>query len=199
MTFIQTIPQDQATGEILDLYRREQGGLDYLPNYAGVFCHRPQVMQAWADLQRALRQHLDARSFGLVTLASALALGSSYCSLAHAKKLIQKFYTEREMIAIVADESDSPLSYADRAMMSFAAKVVGDAPAVTQADINRLREAGFSDAGIFDIVAAAAGRCFFARIPDALGARPDASLGCMDQTLLGLLTVGRPLGEEEHK
>jgi len=199
MTFIQTIPQDQATGEILDLYRREQGGLDYLPNYAGVFCHRPQVMQAWADLQRALRQHLDARSFGLVTLASALALGSSYCSLAHAKKLIQKFYTEREMIAIVADESDSPLSYADRAMMSFAAKVVGDAPAVTQADINRLREAGFSDAGIFDIVAAAAGRCFFARIPDALGTQPDASLGCMDQTLLGLLTVGRPLAEEKRK
>jgi cysteine synthase len=60
--------------------------------------------------------------------------------------------------------------------MTLATKVARDAATVTQGDIDSLRNAGFTDAGIFDVVAAAAWRCFFAKMPDALGARPDVNL-----------------------
>ena len=59
-----------------------------------------------------------------------------------------------------------------------------------------MRAEGFSDTEIFDVVAAAAWRCFFAKIPDALGALPDKALGELEPELLDLLLVGRPLEQE---
>ncbi len=193
MSYITTISPEQATGEVLALYHRQQGSQDYLPNYARVFCYRPKVMQAWANLQRELRVDMDAKTFGLVTLAAALAIRSSYCALAHAGKLMRDHYTEREMLAIVRGDEESPLTGAEKRMMAVAARVAGDSGSVTQADIDALRLAGFSDARIFDIVAVAAARCFFAKIPDALGVLPDATLGKMSDALRALLTVGRPV------
>jgi uncharacterized peroxidase-related enzyme len=193
MSYIRTIAPEEARGAVLALYERQRGDLDYLPNYARVFCHRPQVMQAWADLQRAIREELDTRTYSLITLAAALAIRSSYCALAHGRKLLQRYFTEEELIAIVRDEDNSALSGAERVMMRFARKVALDSSSVTAADIDALRDAGFSDAQVFDIAAAAAGRCFFAKLPDALGVRPDAALGDLPQALRELLESGRPV------
>ncbi len=191
MAFIGTVPEDRAEGEVLAMYRQERGDLDYLPNYAGVFSHRPRVMAAWAALQREIRGQLDGRTYGLITLAAALALRSSYCALAHAGKLLRHHFTGPEMLAILRGE-DSPLTGAERAMMHVARKVAVDASAVNTADIQSLRDCGLDDAAIFDVVAAAAARCFFAKVPDALGACPDAALAAIGEPLLGLLALGRP-------
>jgi uncharacterized peroxidase-related enzyme len=183
MCYITTIAPEEATGAVQALYQQQQGGLDYLPNYARVFCHRPQVMQAWADLQRAIRQEMDTRTYSLITLAAALAIRSSYCALAHGRKLLGRYFR---------DEDPSPLAAGERAMMHFARKVALDSSSITATDIHALRDAGFSEARIFDIAAAAAARCFFAKLPDALGARPDAALGDLPPRLRDLLAVGRP-------
>jgi len=193
MCYIKTTAPEEATGWVLALYEQQQGGLDYLPNYARVFCHRPPVMQAWADLQRAIRQEMDTRTYSLITLAAALAIRSSYCALAHGRKLLERYFTEEEMMAIVRDEDASPLSAGEKAMMRFARKVVLDSSSVTATDINALQAAGLSDSQVFDIAAAAAGRCFFAKLPDALGVRPDAALGDLPQALRKLLETGRPV------
>ena len=193
MCYIRTIPPEEATGAVQALYERQQGDLDYLPNYARVFCHRPQVMQAWADLQQAIRQEMDTRTYSLVSLAAALAIHSSYCALAHGRKLLGRYFTLEEMVAIVNDEDAAPLSAAERTMMRFARKVALDSSSVTASDIAKLRGVGFSDAQVFDIAAATAGRCFFAKVPDALGARPDAALGDLPQALRALLETGRPV------
>lgn len=193
MAFIATIAAAAASGEVRAMYERQRGGLDYLPNYAGVFCYRPRVMQAWAELQREIRAHMDDRSFGLVTLASALAIRSSYCALAHGRKLCQRHFSPGELAAIVRDPATSALSAAEKAMMSLAARVARDSSSVTREDIDTLRDAGLDDAQIFDIVATAAARCFFARVPDALGVQADPALADLDASLLELLTVGRPI------
>ncbi|MEJ2531396.1 MAG: carboxymuconolactone decarboxylase family protein [Halioglobus sp.] len=192
MCYIATIAPEEATGAVQALYQQQQGGLDYLPNYARVFCHRPQVMQAWADLQRAIRQEMDTRTYSLITLAAALAIRSSYCALAHGRKLLGRYFSEEQLLAIVRDEDPSPLAAGERAMMHFARKVALDSSSITARDIHALRDAGFSEARIFDIAAAAAARCFFAKLPDALGARPDAALGDLPPRLRDLLAVGRP-------
>jgi uncharacterized peroxidase-related enzyme len=193
MAFIRTLPADAATGEVRAMYESLQGKLDYLPNYAAVFCYRPRVMAAWAELQRSIRAELDDRSFGLITLAAALAMGSSYCALAHGKKLCRQYFSTTELAAIVRDPATSSLSAVDQAMMSLATRVALDSSAVTQSDIDVLLDAGLDEGRIFDIVAVAAARCFFARVPDALGAQPDAALADLDQELRDLLTVGRPI------
>jgi alkylhydroperoxidase family enzyme len=77
--------------------------------------------------------------------------------------------------------------------MAFAEKIVADATSVTQADVDRLRGVGLGDTEIFDIAAAAAARCFFSKLLDALGIEPDAKYGALDPDVRDALVVGRPI------
>ncbi|HEY6015270.1 MAG TPA: hypothetical protein VIU16_00680, partial [Gaiellaceae bacterium] len=76
-----------------------------------------------------------------------------------------------------------------------AEKVVDDATAIGDADLQPLRDLGLSEAEIMDVVLAAAARCFFSKTLDALGVRPDASYAELDPELREALVVGRPIAE----
>jgi uncharacterized peroxidase-related enzyme len=196
MAFVSTVAVEKAAGEVRAMYERTQGSLDYVPNYAKVFSHRPDVMAGWSGLLASIRGHLDPRRYELVTLAAARALRSSYCSLAHGSVLLQRFYSVEQLTAIAADPAVSTLSPAERAMMAFAEKLARDATAVTQGDLRALREHGFTDTEIFDIAATAAARCFFSKLLDALGAEPDAAYDTLDEGLKRRLTLGRPISRD---
>ena len=77
--------------------------------------------------------------------------------------------------------------------MSFAEKVAGDAVEATPADVEALRGHGLTDAEILDVAAAAAARCFFSKVMDALGAEPDAAYAGVEDGLRSRLTVGRDI------
>ncbi len=193
MAFISTIPEEQAPDEVKRMYDQNLEKQRYIPNYSRVFSHRPQVMEAWAGLLRSIKSNMDTRRFELVTLATALALKNSYCSLAHGSVLRQKFYEPGQVALIAKSHLSADLTSAEKAMMGFAKQIARDASAITQADIDGLREHGFSDAEIFDITTAATARCFFAKTLDALGAEPDEIYLELDEELRQTLTVGRPI------
>jgi uncharacterized peroxidase-related enzyme len=193
MSFINTITANDAIGDVKDMYQQLQGKKEYLPNYAKVFCYRPQLMKAWSQLQKTIQLTIDHRRFELVTLAAAQVINSSYCSLAHGQVLSKKYYSDEQLVAIVANREDSPLDLADKAMMDFARKVAKDSASITQQDIDVLKKLGFDDAAIFDITATAAARCFFAKIADALGAQPDRAFQAMEASLKQQLLVGRAI------
>lgn len=192
MAFIRTIAPQQAKDETRSMYERQQRHYGYVPNYAQVFCYRPELMKLWADLQSGIRRHIDPRRFGLVTVAAARALHSSYCSLAHGRALTE-FFSVEEVCGIVEGKGPSALSTAEQAMMDFAGRVARDAATISAADVDVLRSHGFSDAEIFDIAAAAAARAFFTKVVDGLGAQPDAAFHDLDDALKAALTVGRPI------
>ena len=58
-------------------------------------------------------------------------------------------------------------------MLEFSEKVAGDAWKMTQDDTRALRRAGFSDAEILEIVAAACYRVYISKFADALGVELD--------------------------
>ena len=45
MAFIKTVPTTEAQGDVLAMYERQEGEWGYVPDYAKVFCHRPEVME----------------------------------------------------------------------------------------------------------------------------------------------------------
>ncbi|MFY0990645.1 carboxymuconolactone decarboxylase family protein [Halomonas sp. C05BenzN] len=192
MSYIETIAPDQASDEVREMYRRQQAHFGFLPNYARVFCHRPEVMASWASLLATIRRHVEPRRFELVTLAAARALGNAYCSLAHGRALAG-LVGEAEARAIAAGGEGSTLTAAERAMMAFAGQVARDAGSVTAGDVAHLRAQGFADDEIFDIVAVAAARAFFTKMLDGLGAEPDAPFREVDAGLREALTVERPM------
>jgi uncharacterized peroxidase-related enzyme len=195
MAFIETVAVDQATGDVRAMYEHYQANLGYVPNYAKVFSQRPQVMDGWNNLLASIRSHLDLHRYELITLAAAGALRSSYCMLAHGTILQKKFYAPEQVRAIADDFASAGLAPAEVAMMAFAEQVARDATAITEADIQGLRIHGFTDAEIFDIAAAAAVRCFFSKLLDALGAEPDMTYLQLEDDLRHQLTVGRPISQ----
>lgn len=195
MAFITTIPEDDAPDDVKHLYDQNLEKQGYIPNYSRVFSHRPQVMEAWGNLLRAIKSNMDMRRFELATLAAARALKNSYCSLAHGSVLRQKFYSPEELTLIAKDYRSADLTPAEIAMMVYAEQIALDASAVTENQIQELRDHGFSDAEIFDIATAAAARCFFAKTLDALGAEPDELYWKLEESLRQSLTVGRPIAE----
>lgn len=196
MSLITNTPEAEATGEVAELYRRLQGRKEYLPNYAGVFGHRPALMEPLSTLQETLKAHLEPRLWALVSLAAAREMKASYCALAFAKRLILREFTEKELVEILRDEASPLLDERERAAMRLATRVAGDSSRMEQSDIDAARRAGFTDTEIFDLVAAAAWRCFFARIPDALGSAPDRALGHFGEELLELVVLGRALEQD---
>lgn len=192
MAFINTISANDVTGDAFVMYERQQTHYGYVPNYATVFSHRPEVMRRWGELLASIKRPMDKRRFELATLAAAQTLGSTLCSVAHGKALLE-FFCPEDVAAMARGKVPASLSPAEAAMMDFARAVARDASAITADDVATLKQHGFSDAEIFDIVATAAGRAFFTKIIDALGVEMDAPLRAMDPLLRDALAIGRPV------
>lgn len=192
MSFIETTPPDQASGDVLAMYQRQQSAWGYVPNYARVFSHRPEVLARWGRLLAEIRRPMSDRSFELVTFAAAIELRNTACSLAHGKRLTE-FFSEEEICGIAAGEFSTSVTRPEQAMIVFARQVARDASSITPEDVGVLKSHGFTDAEIFDIAATAAGRAFFTKLLDALGVALDESFMKIDQSFRDPLTVGRPI------
>ena len=192
MAFIRTIPPSEAQGAVREMYQQAERRFGYVPNWAQAFSLRPAVRDGWAALLASIQSNLSVRTYELATLAAARALRSSYCSLAHGSVLADKVFDAPTVTAIMRDADHTPLEPHERAMMAFVEKVAVHADRITPADIEKLRAHGYQDEQIFDVAAAAAARCFFSKLLDALGVQADSAFNDLDPTLREALTVGRP-------
>ncbi|NTJ42155.1 peroxidase [Agrobacterium larrymoorei] len=197
MPFIDT-PEPKVSRKTAEMYRGAEETYGYLPNMYRTFGHRPEVMESWSNLLVNLRGNMEIRRYELVTLAAARELRSSYCMLAHGSVLLREGLSEAELTAIIHDAPDAPIDDQERAIMHFAAKVVHDATSTTQADIDALKNLALTDAEIFDIAAAAAARCFFSKILDAMGTNADpAYVKKLGPSLANELAIGRPIEDAQ--
>jgi uncharacterized peroxidase-related enzyme len=195
VTFIDTIPEDDAEGATADWYAADREQLGYLPNYTKVFGHRPAAYAAWKQLGGAVGGAMDPRRYELATLAAAKVLRSSYCALAHGKILAEQLLGPEATRAVADGDADTVLDPADAEIVRFATLVARDAAAVTAKDVDRLRAVGLSDEDILDVTLAVAARCFFSTVLEALGVQPDPAFRALDPDLRAALTVGRPIAE----
>jgi uncharacterized peroxidase-related enzyme len=174
-------------------YEQQEQAWGYLPNYASLFASRPDVAEAWTQLNLTIRGGMDRRRFELATIAAARSRSSTYCLAAHSKFLRDVCSDESAMLALASDPTGSSLEPVDQAVVAFAAKAATDPASVDSDDVAQLREQGLTDADIADVIFAVAARCFFATALDAGGAEPDPQLGvAFDSDTRARLAVGRP-------
>jgi uncharacterized peroxidase-related enzyme len=192
--FIDTIPEDAATGAVADYYQHQRESWGFLPNYARLFSSRPEVAQAWNQLNLSIRGGMDRRLFEIATIAAARALHSTYCTVAHSKFLRDVCGDEATLRRIADDPSGAGLSPQDRAVFEFATRVATNAAATERADVDTLRAHGLTDVDVANIVFAVAARSFFTRVLDGLGAQLDVQTAdAFVPSLLESMLVGRPV------
>jgi uncharacterized peroxidase-related enzyme len=193
MPHLQTVPPEEAAGEVKALYDHDLAAHGYVANFTRAFSCRPEVLQGWLGLKNAITSGMDPRLYELATVAAATAIKSSYCSLVHGRILASGYCSAEEVVNIAGNDVAGALGAADAAVVRFARKVAEEAEKITQEDVDGLRDLGFSDADVFNIILASAARCFFSKVLDATGTLPDAALHEIPDQLRSALTVGREI------
>ncbi len=77
------------------------------------------------------------------------------------------------MRALETDYRTAALTAADRGMLDFAVKLTRTPGEMTRGDVDALRQAGFGDAAIHDIVQVAGLFNYYNRLADGLGIEPE--------------------------
>jgi uncharacterized peroxidase-related enzyme len=187
---VHPVPPEQADGIVREIYDEDLRDDGYVSNMTLLFSLNPAAYQAWAALIGTIRGQMDLRRYELVTMAAATALRCRYCVSAHGNRILESDIFDREQLeAITRDFRSAGLPEVEVALMELAEKVALHAYKVTPEEIDRLRSFGLTDVEIFNVVLAAAARCFFSKSLDAMGAEPDAALAATND-LVELVGLG---------
>ncbi len=194
--FLKTVSEGDATGAIAEIYARQKAQLGFVMSTAACMTPRPDLLPVYMDFVSKMRGgfSLGERGWQLITFIAAKHVPSTYCSMVYGKQLIDVLGSKEKVLAVQRDFRNAGLAPKDVAMLAYAEKVVLDASNITQADVDQVRAAGFTDQEICDIALCAAFRCFISRFFDAMGAGPEPEFIDADETFRAAMTVGRAPG-----
>ncbi len=187
------LEQPPLTPQAQALFDDDLKEFGYVWNASRLWAYQPDTVERLFEVmsQAFEPSGLGFRQRAILVASAASALGDSCCSLAWGGKLSGA--SDPALAASVIDGTDTGLTDQEKAMASWARKVVKDPNATTLADVQELRDAGLSDSQIFAITTFAALRMAFAAINDALGVTPDAQLvASLPPAVTAAVTYGRP-------
>ncbi|MEO3860973.1 hypothetical protein [Acrocarpospora sp. B8E8] len=191
-----SVPEPTAEGR--RVFDEDIAELGYVMNVTRLWAYQPATATGLFDLLRRANSadNLSLRQRFILVTACASAFGDSYCSLMWGSKLATA--SDAQTAAEVLRGADDGLSTSERVMAGWARKVARDPNATSEADVQALRDAGFSDSQIFTITVFVALRLAFSTVNDALGLLPDAALrSTAPAEVRNAVTAGRPIEEEK--
>ncbi|WP_215779914.1 carboxymuconolactone decarboxylase family protein [Paludibacterium sp. B53371] len=150
---VDTAPQ--ASQAILDAVHKQLG---VVPNLFRLIAQSPAALQGFTANSGALAKTLDVKTRERIALAVAQINGCDYCLSAHSYLGLNLAKLSAEEITL--NRQGRSADAKANAAVQFAAKVVRERGQVSAADVLALREAGYSDANIVEIVAIAAENIF---------------------------------------
>jgi len=145
----------EAAKPILDAVQRQLG---VVPNMFRLIASSPAALQGFTANNIALAKTLDAKMRERIALAVAQVNGCDYCLSAHSYLGLNLAKISPEEVALNRQGRSSD-AMADAAVR-FAVKIVRDRGHVTDADVRSVRDAGFSDGQIVEIIAVAVENVF---------------------------------------
>jgi len=140
-----------ATGDAKVLLDGVKAAVGVVPNILATFVHSPKVLEGYLAFNAALgRGVLSAKVREQIAVAVAGANACDYCASAHTALGKGAGVSAEELARNLQGRSaDGKIQTA----LSFVRKVVSERGHVLDADVWALREAGFSDAEVVEIVA----------------------------------------------
>ena len=151
MSRINQIAPESATGKAKELLDAVQGKLGMVPNMTRAMANSPAVLDGYLQLSGALAKGtLPAKTREEIALAVSQANSCDYCLAAHS--------TIGKMVGLSTDQiRDSRLGTAvdskTDALIRFARKLVESRGRATDSDIAAVRNAGFDDGAIAEVIA----------------------------------------------
>ena len=145
----------EASKPILDAVHKQLG---IVPNLFRLLGSSPAALTGFTSLQGALSKTLDVKTRERIALAVAQVNGCDYCLSAHTYLGLNLAKISPEEIALNRKGSSGDAKA--NAAVQFAAKVAKERGHVSDTDIAAVRNAGFADAQVVEIVALVAENSF---------------------------------------
>jgi alkylhydroperoxidase family enzyme len=150
MEILQPIELNEATGEAKALFDGIQQRLPRVPNMLRLLGHSPTLLRSYLDLTDAFNSQLSERLRTLITITVAQIAGGDYLlSFAHVLGKRDGLNDEQMNAARRGESSDVKSA----AVLRFAAKAAREHGRVSEGDLAAVREAGYTEAELVDIVA----------------------------------------------
>ena len=145
----------EASKPILDAVHKQLG---VVPNMFRLIAQSPGALQGFVANNGALGKTLDVKTRERIAIAVAQVDGCDYCLSAHTYLGLNlaKITPEEAALNRKAQSGDAKAN----AAVSFAAKVVRERGHISEADVKAVREAGYSDGQIVEILAVTAENIF---------------------------------------
>jgi uncharacterized peroxidase-related enzyme len=145
----------EASKPMLDAVHKQLG---VVPNLFRLIGSSPAALAGFTGLSGALTKTLDVKTRERIALAVAQVNGCDYCLSAHTYLGLNLAKITPEEVALNRKGASGD-PRADAAVR-FAAKVTRERGHVSEADIGAVRDAGFKDSQIVEIIALVAENCF---------------------------------------
>src|SRR5689334_1556059 len=102
MSFLKTVTEEEATGEIAEVYAKERQQRGYVMDATKVMTTRPEILPAWEEFYSLVRGKftLSSREWKLITLIAAKQIRSTYCSVVYGKALIDQLGSAEQVLKI---------------------------------------------------------------------------------------------------
>jgi uncharacterized peroxidase-related enzyme len=151
MSRIQPVSYEQSTGRAKELLDRVKAKLGMTPNMMKTMAQSAPVLEAYLNFNTALGGGtLDARLREQIALISAEVNGCAYCASAHTA--IGKMVGLGED-AILAARRGRSIDARTDAALKFARNLIVNRGEVSDADVRAVKDAGFSDGEVGELVA----------------------------------------------
>jgi len=152
MPNLPALDPEKAEGKTRELFKAVQTKLGMVPNMMRTMGHSPAVLEGYLSFSGALgHSSIGARLAQQIALTVANANGCAYCNAAHS--FISEKMVGIDPASIQQAREGNANDAKGQAALSFARTLVEKRGRVSPKDVLTLKEAGFTEAAITEIIA----------------------------------------------
>jgi len=172
-----SLPNEQALpDDIQAIFAEMRAKPGFVPNVYQAYSLRPQQLRGFIALYDAIMTEasgLTKAEREMIAVAVSAQNHCFYCLTSHGAVLRIRAKDEVLADTIAANYRAANLTPRQRAMLDLAVKISVDSASISDQDIAALRDHGFSDEDIMDIIQTAALFNYSNRVASALDLRPN--------------------------
>ena len=172
------LPRAALSKNMLGLFDKCEEKIGFIPNVLASYAHSDEKLSAFAALYNDLMlapSGLSKLEREMIAVVVSSENRCFYCLTAHGAAVRQLSGDSVLGELLVMNWRAADLSLRHQAMLEFAVKMTRASAEIVESDRQALRDAGFSDADIWDVAAIAAFYNMSNRMASAVDMRPNLS------------------------
>lgn len=171
---------DEQTREMLEDTRTERGEI---PSFPHAMANNPPVFKAALGQFSEVMYggNLDVSLKQLTFVVVSQQNECAYCAAAHGDELVNTFGVPEAYLEAIAEGDEAEFTDLQRAVTEFARQGATDPKRITDDHIEALREVGFDDADVLELLTVVAQAAFANTIVDAMNVLPSDQSAELEQ------------------